>query len=139
MNTRCAVLIAAVALSLNGCGYNSFQTSDEQIKASWPEVVNQYQHRADLVPNLVNTVKGEAKFEQDTLTKVLVNNPEAFQKFQQAKGQLTGALSRLMAVSENDPNLNFSVGNEKEIAKPPSVVFDGTPTKAASAASAGTN
>ena len=111
---------ASFVLSLSGCGYNTFQTNDEQIKASWSEVVNQYQRRADLVPNLVNTVKGEAKFEQDTLTKViearskatsiqatpeLVNNPEAFQKFQQAQGELTGALSRLMAVSENYPNL----------------------------------
>ena len=118
-------LLALLALSLNGCGYNTFQTGDEQIKASWSEVVNQYQRRADLVPNLVNTVKGEAKFEQDTLTKViearskatsiqatpeLVNNPAAFQKFQQAQGELTGALSRLMAVSENYPNLRANQG-----------------------------
>ena len=115
----------ALALSLTGCGYNSFQTNDEQIKASWSEVVNQYQRRADLVPNLVNTVKGEAKFEQETLTRViearakatsiqatpeLVNDPEAFQKFQQAQGQLTGALSRLMAVSENYPSLKANQG-----------------------------
>ena len=108
------------ALSLPGCGYNTFQTNDEQVKASWSEVINQYQRRADLIPNLVNTVKGEAKFEQDTLTKViearskatsiqatpeLVNDPAAFQKFQQAQGELTGALSRLMAVSEKYPNL----------------------------------
>ena len=113
-------LLAGVGFLLAGCGYNSFQTTDEQVKASWSEVVNQYQRRADLVPNLVNTVKGEAKFEQDTLTKViearaqatsiqatpeLVNDPVAFQKFQQAQSQLTGALSRLMAVSENYPNL----------------------------------
>ena len=109
-----------VALGLAGCGYNTFQSSDEQVKASWSEVINQYQRRADLVPNLVNTVKGEAKFEQDTLTKViearskatsiqatpeLINDPAAFQKFQQAQGELTGALSRLMAVTENYPNL----------------------------------
>ena len=118
-------LMAALALSLTGCGYNTFQTGDEQVKASWSEVVNQYQRRADLVPNLVNTVKGEAKFEQDTLTKViearskatsiqatpeLINNPAAFQKFQQAQGELTGALSRLMVVSENYPNLRANQG-----------------------------
>lgn len=118
-------LIAALVLSLNGCGYNTFQTGDEQVKASWSEVINQYQRRADLIPNIVNTVKGEAKFEQDTLTKViearskatsiqatpeLINNPEAFQKFQQAQGQLTGALSRLMAVSENYPSLKANQG-----------------------------
>ncbi len=118
-------LLAFVALTLSGCGYNTFQSTDEQIKASWSEVLNQYQRRADLVPNIVNTVKGEARFEQDTLTKViearskatsieatpeLVNNPEAFQKFQQAQGQLTGALSRLMAVSESYPNLKTNQG-----------------------------
>ena len=200
MRKLLTVLIATLALSLSGCGYNTFQTGDEQVKANWSEVVNQYQRRADLVPNLVNTVKGEAKFEQDTLTKViearskatsiqatpeLVNNPEAFQKFQQAQGELTGALSRLMAVSENYPNLranqgfrdlqaqlegtenritvarnryiksvqeynvtvrsfpsnltamvfsykqkaNFSVENEKEISRPPSVNFDTAPAK----------
>lgn len=120
-----AILAAMLALSLAGCGYNTFQTTDEQVKASWSEVVNQYQRRADLVPNLVNTVKGEANFEQSTLTQVtearskatsiqatpeLINNPEAFQKFQQAQGQLTGALSRLMAVSENYPNLRSNQG-----------------------------
>ena len=119
------VLTAALALSLSGCGYNTFQTTDEQIKASWSEVVNQYQRRADLIPNLVSTVKGEAKFEQDTLTKViearsratsiqatpeLINDPVAFQKFQQAQGELTGALSRLMVVSENYPNLRANQG-----------------------------
>ena len=107
-------------LVLSGCGYNQFQSTDEQVKAAWSEVLNQYQRRADLVPNLVSTVKGEAKFEQDTLTKViearakatsiqatpeLVNDPEAFKKFQAAQGELTGALSRLMVVSENYPNL----------------------------------
>jgi LemA protein len=115
----------AMALSLSGCGYNDFQRLDEQTKSSWAEVLNQYQRRADLVPNLVATVKGEAGFEQDTLTKVvearakatsiqatpeLVNNPEAFQKFQQAQGQLTGALSRLLVVSENYPNLKANQG-----------------------------
>jgi LemA protein len=107
-------------LSLSACGYNDFQRLDEQTKAGWSEVLNQYQRRADLVPNLVATVKGEASFEQDTLTKViearsratsiqatpeLVNNPEAFQKFQAAQGELTGALSRLMVVSEQYPSL----------------------------------
>ncbi|MEY2687013.1 MAG: hypothetical protein RL375_1211 [Pseudomonadota bacterium] len=114
-------LTAALALlSLSACGYNDFQRLDETVKASWSEVLNQYQRRADLVPNLVATVKGEASFEQDTLTKViearsratgiqatpeLINNPEAFQKFQAAQGELTGALSRLMVVSEQYPNL----------------------------------
>ena len=125
MRKLLTILMAAVALSLAGCGYNTFQTTDEQVKAGWAEVINQYQRRADLIPNLVNTVKGEAKFEQDTLTKViearskatsiqatpeLVNDPAAFQKFQQAQGELTGALSRLMAVSENYPNLRANQG-----------------------------
>jgi LemA protein len=111
-------LVAAVALS--GCGYNNFQQLDEQVKASWSEVLNQYQRRADLIPNIVATVKGEASFEQDTLTKViearsratsiqatpeLLNNPAAFDKFQRAQGDLTGALSRLMVVAEAYPNL----------------------------------
>ena len=125
MRKLLTILTVASALSLSGCGYNTFQTTDEQIKASWSEVVNQYQRRADLIPNLVNTVKGEAKFEQDTLTKViearskatsiqatpeLINDPAAFQKFQQAQGELTGALSRLMVVSENYPNLRANQG-----------------------------
>ena len=118
-------LAITAVLSLTGCGYNTFQTTDEQVKASWSEVINQYQRRADLVPNLVNTVKGEAKFEQDTLTRVidarskatsiqatpeLVDDPAAFQKFQAAQGELTGALSRLMVVSENYPNLRANQG-----------------------------
>lgn len=188
-------LVLLATLMLTGCGYNQIQSQDEQITSSWAEVLNQYQRRADLIPNLVSTVKGEAKFEQDTLTKVvdarakatsiqatpeLINNPEAFQKFQQAQGQLTSALSRLLVVSENYPSLranqgfrdlqaqlegtenritvarnryiqsvqaynvtirsfpsnltamlfgykpkaNFTVENEKEISKPPSVTFD---------------
>ena len=199
-------LLALFTFTLSGCGYNKFQSTEEQVKASWSEVVNQYQRRADLVPNLVSTVKGEAKFEQDTLTKVvearskatsiqaspeLVNDPAAFQKFQQAQGQLTGALSRLMAVSESYPSLkanqgfrdlsaqlegtenritvarnryitsvqsynvtvrsfpsnltamamgykekaNFTVENEKEISRPPSVSFDAAPAPAKGAAS----
>src|SRR5207248_10058961 len=101
------ILIAALTtLAIGGCGYNDFQKLDEQAKAAWSEVLNQYQRRADLVPNLVATVKGEANFEQDTLTKVvearakatsiqatpeLINNPEAFEKFQRAQGELTSA------------------------------------------------
>lgn len=114
------LVLLFVTLSLSGCGYNTFQTTDEKVKAAWAEVLNQYQRRADLVPNLVNTVKGEAGFEQETLTRVveararatgiqatpeLINDPAAFQKFQAAQGQLTGALSRLMVVVENYPAL----------------------------------
>ena len=115
-----AALALTVALALSGCGYNQFQKLDEDVKASWSEVLNQYQRRADLIPNIVATVKGEASFEQDTLTKViearakatsiqatpeLINDPAAFQKFQAAQGELTGALSRLMVVAEQYPNL----------------------------------
>ncbi len=206
MRKLLTILLATLTLGLGGCGYNTFQTTDEQVKAGWAEVVNQYQRRADLIPNLVSTVKGEAKFEQDTLTKViearsratsiqatpeLINDPAAFQRFQQAQGELTGALSRLMVVSENYPNLranqgfrdlsaqlegtenritvarnryiksvqdynvtvrsfpsnltamvfgykqkaNFTVENEKEISRPPSVNFDGAPAAPKSAAS----
>jgi LemA protein len=113
-------LMMLVALSLTGCGYNDFQRLDEQTKSAWSEVLNQYQRRADLVPNLVATVKGEANFEQETLTKVVearakatsmqvtpetLNNPEAFAKFQQAQGELSSALSRLMVVVERYPDL----------------------------------
>src|SRR5436309_6851141 len=116
--TWLAVLLSAVGLS--GCGYNDFQRLDEQVKASWSEVLNQYQRRADLIPNVVAIVKGEANFEQETLTRViearakatsiqatpeLINNPEAFDKFQRAQNELSGALSRLLVVSENYPNL----------------------------------
>ena len=109
-----------LAVLLTGCGYNDFQRLDEQVKSGWAEVLNQYQRRSDLIPNIVATVKGEANFEQETLTKViearsratsiqatpeLVNDPAAFQKFQEAQGQLTGALSRLMVVAEQYPNL----------------------------------
>ena len=117
---KCWFLMMLVALSLTGCGYNDFQRLDEQTKSAWSEVLNQYQRRADLVPNLVATVKGEANFEQETLTKVVearakatsmqvtpetLNNPEAFAKFQQVQGELSGALSRLMAVVERYPDL----------------------------------
>jgi LemA protein len=116
-------IFAAVALS--GCGYNDFQRLDEQTKSSWSEVLNQYQRRADLVPNIVATVKGEAAFEQETLTKVIearskatamqvtpetLSNPEAFKKFQAVQGELGGALSRLMVVSEQYPNLKSNQG-----------------------------
>ncbi len=124
---RFFALIAAAftALLLTGCGYNDFQRLDEQSKAAWSEVLNQYQRRSDLIPNIVNTVKGEASFEQDTLTKVVearakatsmtvtpetLNNPEAFKKFQAAQGELSSALSRLMAVTENYPNLKANQG-----------------------------
>lgn len=115
-----SILIMLATLSLSGCGYNTFQSTDEQVKADWSEVLNQYQRRADLIPNLVSTVKGEAGFEQDTLTKVvearakatsiqatpeLINDPQAFKKFQSAQGELTGALSRLLMVTENYPSL----------------------------------
>ena len=110
----------AVVLSLSGCGYNDFQRLDEATKSAWSEVVNQYQRRADLVQNLVNTVKGETSFEQDTLTKVIearakatsiqvtpetLNNPEAFKQFQAAQGELSSALSRLMVTVERYPDL----------------------------------
>ena len=196
-----AVFLMLLAAGLSGCGFNTFQHADEQIKASWAEVLNQYQRRADLVPNLVSTVKGEARFEQDTLTRVIearsratalqvtpetLNDPASFQKFQQAQGQLSGALSRLLVVSENYPALranqafrdlqaqlegtenritvarnryikavqeynvtvrsfpsnltamvlgyqekaNFTVENEKEISRPPTVSFDNPPATA---------
>jgi LemA protein len=113
-------LAVALVLLLSGCGYNTLQSTDEQIKAAWSEVLNQYQRRADLVPNLVETVKAFAAQERDVLTQVteararvgsiqatpeLVENPEAFAKFQQAQGELTGALSRLLVVAENYPQL----------------------------------
>ena len=115
-----SVLIMMLTISLSGCGYNKFQTADEQVKASWSEVVNQYQRRADLVPNLVSTVKAYASHEQSVflgvtnarakvgslqVTPELVNNPEAFAKFQAAQGELTSSLSRLLVVAENYPQL----------------------------------
>ena len=112
--------IVLLTLLLSGCGYNTFQTTDEQIKASWAEVLNQYQRRADLIPNLVNTVKGFAAQEQAVLlgvtearakvgsiqaTPELINDAQAFAKFQSAQGELSSALSRLLVVSENYPQL----------------------------------
>ena len=114
------ILVATLTVALAGCGYNTLQSNDEQIKASWSEVVNQYQRRADLVPNLVNTVKGFAAQEQKVLlgvtearakvgtiqaTPELINDPAAFKKFQAAQGELSQALSRLLAVTENYPQL----------------------------------
>ncbi len=118
-------LIYAVSLlvgltTLSGCGYNTLQATDEQITASWAEVLNQYQRRADLVPNLVKVVEGYAAHEKEILTQVtearakvgsiqvtpeLLNNPQAFQQFQAAQAQMTSALARLLAVAENYPNL----------------------------------
>ena len=120
MRSYLSLLILFAALMLSGCGYNTLQTTDEQIKASWAEVLNQYQRRADLVPNLVNTVKGFAAQEQAVLLGVtearakigsiqatpnLINDAAAFAKFQQAQGELGSALSRLLVVSENYPQL----------------------------------
>ncbi len=121
-----SALVLPLAFSqLVGCGYNDFQRLDEQTKSAWSEVLNQYQRRADLVPNIVATVKGEASFEQDTLTKVIeararataiqvtpetLNNPEALKKFQAAQGELGSALSRLMVVSEKYPDLKANQG-----------------------------
>lgn len=105
---------------LSGCGYNTLQSGDEQVKAAWAEVLNQYQRRADLIPNLVNTVKGFAEQEKEVLTRVtearsrvgaiqatpeLLNDPQAFERFQAAQGELSGALSRLLVVTENYPDL----------------------------------
>ena len=117
--------LLVTVLALSGCGYNDFQRLDEQSKAAWSEVLNQYQRRADLVPNIVATVKGEANFEQETLTKVIearakatsiqvtpetLNDPAAMQKFQAAQGELGSALSRLMVVVEQYPNLKANQG-----------------------------
>src|SRR5512146_2375110 len=115
-----AIMLVATAASLSGCGYNTLQSTDEQIKASWAEVLNQYQRRADLIPNLVNTVKGYAAQEKTVLlgvtearakvgsiqaTPELINVPQAFARFQAAQGELTSALSRLLVVSQNYPQL----------------------------------
>lgn len=114
------LILMFLLLTLTGCGYNTLQSADEDIKAAWGEVLNQYQRRADLIPNLVNAVKGYATHEKDVLTQVtearakvgtlnaspeLVNDEEAFKKFISAQGQMSSALSRLMVVSENYPQL----------------------------------
>ncbi|WP_175106092.1 LemA family protein [Pararobbsia alpina] len=113
-------LLALVMLAVSGCGYNAIQSQDEQVKAGWSEVLNQYQRRADLVPNLVNTVKGYASQEKEVFTRVteararvgsvqaspeLLDDPQAFEKFEAAQAQLTSSLSRLLVVSENYPQL----------------------------------
>ncbi|MGM9428454.1 LemA family protein [Hydrogenophaga sp. MI9] len=115
-----AALALSATLLVSGCGYNDFQSLDEKSKSAWSEVLNQYQRRADLIPNIVATVKGEASFEQDTLTKVIearskataiqmtpemVNDPAAMAKFQEAQAQMGSALSRLMVVAEQYPSL----------------------------------
>ena len=114
-----------LAVGLSGCGYNDFQKLDEQSQSAWAEVLNQYQRRADLIPNIVATVKGEANFEQETLTRVIearskatsiqmtpemLNNPAAMQQFQAAQGEVSSALSRLMVVVEQYPNLKANQG-----------------------------
>jgi LemA protein len=120
MRLRILSIMVLLAGLLSGCGYNTFQTGDEAIKSAWSEVLNQYQRRADLVPNLVATVQGYASHEKEVLTQVtqaraqvgsiqatpeLVNDPEAFAKFQQAQAGLSSALSRLLVVAENYPQL----------------------------------
>lgn len=119
------LLAAWVGLNLGGCGYNDFQRLDEQTQAAWSEVLNQYQRRADLVPNLVATVQGEANFEQETLVRVVeararatafqitpevLNDPQALQRFQAMQGELSRALSRLLVVAEKYPNLKTNQG-----------------------------
>lgn len=120
MRSALIIVVIVFASMIGGCGYNTLQATDEQIKASWAEVMNQYKRRADLIPNLINTVKGFAEQEKEVLlgvtnararvggiqaTPELINDPEAFAKFQNAQGQLSGALSRLLAVAENYPEL----------------------------------
>ena len=118
-------LALTLTAALSGCGYNDFQRLDEQTSSAWSEVLNQYQRRADLVPNLVATVKGEASFEQETLARVIearakatsiqitpetLKDPQAMQRFQAAQGELGSALSRLLVVSEQYPNLKANQG-----------------------------
>jgi LemA protein len=120
MRLPLAALVLTAALTLSGCGYNTLQSTDEQIKASWAEVLNQYKRRADLIPNLVNTVKAYASHEQNVLlgvtnarakvgsiqaTPELVNDPEAFKRFLQAQSEMSSALARLLVVAENYPQL----------------------------------
>lgn len=115
-----SIVLTWFALLLTGCGYNTFQTTDEQVKADWAEVLNQYQRRADLIPNLVATVQGYATQEKEVLTQItearsrvgsmqatpeLINDPEAFKKYLAAQNELKGSLSRLMVVAENYPAL----------------------------------
>jgi LemA protein len=125
--TSFGTLLILSTLLLSGCGYNALQTQDEQVQSAWSEVLNQYQRRADLVPNLVNTVKGAVAAEKDILDSVisararatsiqatpeLINDPQAFQKWQSAQGELSSALSRLMVVVERYPDLKSISGFE---------------------------
>ncbi len=120
MRTLRALIAMAIVSALTGCGYNTIVTQEEQVKAAWSEVLNQYQRRAELIPNIVETVKGEANFEQSTLQNVieararatsiqatpeLINDPQAFAQFTQAQSQVSSALSRLLVTVENYPNL----------------------------------
>jgi LemA protein len=129
MDNMMRTVALLLALTLSGCGYNTLQSTAEQIRASWSEVLNQYQRRADLIPNLVNVVKGFAAQEKDVLlgvtnarakvgsiqaTPELINDPEAFAKFQSAQGELSSALSRLLVVAENYPQLK-SDANFREL------------------------
>ena len=121
-NIRLATAVLALSLSLTGCGYNRIQVTDEQVKSGWAEVLNQYQRRADLVPNLVNVVKGYAAHEEDVLIQVTeararvgsvqvnADDPQSLQQYQEAQGALSSALSRLLVVSENYPNLKADTG-----------------------------
>ena len=124
MRSLLSAVIVAATMLLSGCGYNTMQAQEEAIKAKWSEVVNQYQRRAELIPNIVKTAEAEANFEKSVLTEVtqarasvagmkvtpeLINDPAAFQKFIAAQNQLQGALSRLLVVSENYPNLKSNV------------------------------
>ncbi|MGC3961957.1 MAG: LemA family protein [Rhodocyclaceae bacterium] len=120
MRAKTFAFLLLLVTMLSGCGYNQIQANDEAVKSSWAEVLNQYKRRADLVPNLVNVVKGYADHEKEVLTQVtearakvgsmqvtpeVLNDPAAFARFQQAQGELSSALSRLMVVTENYPNL----------------------------------
>ncbi|MFA9439756.1 LemA family protein [Uliginosibacterium sp. sgz301328] len=120
MRVKMFAFLMLLVTMLSGCGYNQIQANDEAVKSSWAEVLNQYKRRADLVPNLVNVVKGYAEHEKEVLTQVtearakvgsmqvtpeVLNDPAAFARFQQAQGELSSALSRLMVVTENYPNL----------------------------------
>jgi LemA protein len=125
MNALRSFVVLTFAVLLTGCGYNTLQQQDEQVKSAWSEVLNQYQRRADLVPNLVNTVKGAVQAEKDILDSVvnarakatsiqatpeLIENPEAFQQWQRAQGELSSALSRLLVVVERYPDLKSISG-----------------------------
>jgi LemA protein len=124
-NSLPRIVAVLIALPLSGCGYNTLQSSDEAIKAGWAEVLNQYQRRADLVPNLVNVVKGYAAHEKEVLTRVtearakvgaiqatpeLLNDPQAFAKFTAAQNEMRSALARLLVVAENYPQLKADAG-----------------------------